>query len=459
MTSGFGGNTVLYKAAQSGTLTYREIFSNVFKRHTQDDALRSLSARPSNNRDMLKTWQRPWMFLWLFLFLVAITLLQYMNSSNASSMNDDTITYGLMASLVVPFTIGLLVWEMDMHRNVTILDFLFLMFFGGLLAIVIVGPINTKIILNRIGDLNRFTSRAALEKAIDEASAATAWTAGITEETTKLVLSIAFIALNSRKKKFYCLDGLAIGAAIGAGFAFWENFSYSYNQYTAEGLSVYMSFAVERSFWGIFGSHMLFTAPMVGALCHAMNGKKLNARCFLNPLFIGCYLFGMGVHALNNFGFYHGMVKIGGLRILLVQVFDGILAWPMLLYMLRRGINQALAVNDVYLAVEQAHTQAHAATAVVCRQGTYAGSAFAVTETPIVIGRVPQDCNLVLQGEAVSRKHGMLRSENGRVIYRDLGSSNGSRVNGKKLAPNADTVLNPGDTLEIGSAAERFEVA
>lgn len=447
MTSGYNGNTTVYKAAQSGRLTFRQIFSNTFKRHTQEDALRSLGARPTSGRDMLKTWQRPWMFVWLFGILMIMAVLEYLQTSPGYLSSTD-FTFAIITSLIVPFTVSLMVWEMDMHRNVSILDFLLLLFLGGLIAITLASPINTKITEDYA---------SSHHVSFEQADIATAWTAALVEEPAKLLCALAFILLTSRNKKLYCLDGLAIGVAVGAGFAFWENFHYAINAGAAR-LNVA---AIQRTVWGIFGSHMLYTAPFVGALCHGMNGGKLTAKCFLNPLFIATLLLGMGCHALNNFGMYQtNSINILGIRIVLMQVMQCVVTWPMLLYMLRRGINQALRANEVNKMIEQIHTQAHASAALLCRRGTFAGSAIAVEEnSPVVIGRQKEECNLILKGEKVSRRHGMLRSEKGRLIYRDLGSSNGSFVNGKSIPRETDVTLKTGDVLELGSAAEGFEVA
>jgi len=50
----------------------------------------------------------------------------------------------------------------------------------------------------------------------------------------------------------------------------------------------------------------------------------------------------------------------------------------------------------------------------------------------------------------VSRLHAVLKREGERVILRDLGSSNGTYVNGKRLQANADQVLHHGDILSLG---------
>lgn len=50
----------------------------------------------------------------------------------------------------------------------------------------------------------------------------------------------------------------------------------------------------------------------------------------------------------------------------------------------------------------------------------------------------------------VSRLHAALKIVNKRVVIVDLGSSNGTRVNGQKIVPNVDFPLNNGDVIALG---------
>ena len=51
----------------------------------------------------------------------------------------------------------------------------------------------------------------------------------------------------------------------------------------------------------------------------------------------------------------------------------------------------------------------------------------------------------------ISGRHGELRCEKGQWQIRDLGSHNGTFVNGKKLAPNVWTDLHTGDQVKIAT--------
>jgi DNA-binding NtrC family response regulator len=68
----------------------------------------------------------------------------------------------------------------------------------------------------------------------------------------------------------------------------------------------------------------------------------------------------------------------------------------------------------------------------------------------IVIGR-SLECDLTVLHTSVSRKHvEIIGGAQPRV--RDLGSANGTRLSGRKLAANEETALDAGDVVEIGSA-------
>jgi hypothetical protein len=71
----------------------------------------------------------------------------------------------------------------------------------------------------------------------------------------------------------------------------------------------------------------------------------------------------------------------------------------------------------------------------------------------LVLGRAP-DCDCVIAAEVVSRRHARIRRVNGAWAVRDLGSLNGTRVNGWRVI--AETEIRPGDYLSLGT--ERFRL-
>jgi predicted component of type VI protein secretion system len=72
---------------------------------------------------------------------------------------------------------------------------------------------------------------------------------------------------------------------------------------------------------------------------------------------------------------------------------------------------------------------------------------------PIVVGRHPR-CDVRLHWPRVSRWHCCLTEVDGVVIVRDLGSSNGTLINGRRVEAGR---LRPGDELSIANLRYRLE--
>ena len=70
----------------------------------------------------------------------------------------------------------------------------------------------------------------------------------------------------------------------------------------------------------------------------------------------------------------------------------------------------------------------------------------------LVLGRSPA-CELVLGDDTVSRRHAELRMVEGCWILRDLGSSNGTWVNGRRVI---EAEVFPGDEIQLGGCAFRL---
>lgn len=79
--------------------------------------------------------------------------------------------------------------------------------------------------------------------------------------------------------------------------------------------------------------------------------------------------------------------------------------------------------------------------------GGHAGKEIAITKKRFLIGR-GQDCHLRPQSDMVSRQHTQVTVESGKVIAKDMGSRNGTIVNGEAI--DGPCELKMGDHLKIG---------
>ena len=82
------------------------------------------------------------------------------------------------------------------------------------------------------------------------------------------------------------------------------------------------------------------------------------------------------------------------------------------------------------------------------------GQVLRIGEQPIIIGRQP-DCDIVFDDPNISRRHAEVRIAAGEYTISDLGSTNGTKVNG--VAVSLARALRDGDIITLGSNSIRFE--
>jgi DNA-binding SARP family transcriptional activator len=81
------------------------------------------------------------------------------------------------------------------------------------------------------------------------------------------------------------------------------------------------------------------------------------------------------------------------------------------------------------------------------------GQRIVLTGSPVVLGRQP-DCDLVLQDDQASRRHAQVEPGPSGFVLVDLGSTNGTLLNGQPVDGPAS--LEPGDSIVVGDTLVRF---
>lgn len=96
------------------------------------------------------------------------------------------------------------------------------------------------------------------------------------------------------------------------------------------------------------------------------------------------------------------------------------------------------------------------AATLVVRQGPQAGMSFPLSGSQIVIGR-EESTDIALQDPEASRRHSLISWQGGQYVIEDLGSTNGTFVNGVQIT--GPQILRPGDSIGIGQTALVFHMA
>ena len=83
---------------------------------------------------------------------------------------------------------------------------------------------------------------------------------------------------------------------------------------------------------------------------------------------------------------------------------------------------------------------------LIAREGQLAGERWTINVDEFLIGR-GNDCQIVLPERQVSRHHARITSEEGIYVLHDLGSKNGTHLNGARV--HGSTNLRDGDEIQI----------
>jgi len=94
---------------------------------------------------------------------------------------------------------------------------------------------------------------------------------------------------------------------------------------------------------------------------------------------------------------------------------------------------------------------------LVVYKGALAGKRWPVRGEPITLGRA-QDCDIVLPGRQISRYHARIEQDEAGFIIRDLGSKNGTFVNGEAVRGQPYR-LRDGDEIELANVLQMGFVA
>ena len=116
------------------------------------------------------------------------------------------------------------------------------------------------------------------------------------------------------------------------------------------------------------------------------------------------------------------------------------------------SLSQSNITTTIAAKIDIAKCDTSAATLTVL-EGPDTGLEFLMDMPEIVIGRRGSDINL--NDRLVSRKHVTIEASGGRYLLKDLGSTNGSFLNG--LPVNME-FLKHGDEIQVGSTLIRFRI-
>lgn len=305
----------------------KSIFSKTFVKHSKAESeeifICGTSTTTPELTDTDKAWPKPW--LWsriLVVFVITFALLHIC----CSSFGNLNAYPGLMVigAFMVPISVLVFFFELNTPKNISFSTTIKYFLIGGCSSLVIT------LILNDVFSME-------LSEWLD------AMLTGIIEETAKLAIVAVVIWRNKNAK--YALNGLLIGAAIGAGFASFESAGYAFTRFlpallnTGNFTTAYtamMNNIMLRAFLAP-GGHVIWAA-MSGYAIMLVKGTKefdfsfLNQKAFWKIFWIPIFL-----HAVWDMPIILGQSII--LQILPVVVLM-VLGWVVIFVLIGNSLSQ-----------------------------------------------------------------------------------------------------------------------
>lgn len=319
----------------------KSIFSQVFVKHSPAESeeifICGTSTTTPELTDNEKSWPSPW--LWSRILLVFVITFALLHLCCASFGNLNAYP-GLMVigSFMIPVAVMVLFFELNTPKNISFITTVKYFLIGGVASIVITLFLNDFLAI----DLNEWLD---------------ATLTGIIEETAKLAI-IAFIIWRSKNAK-YALNGLLIGAAIGAGFAAFESAGYAFQIFLsnllAEDLNISVAYSemVKNIMLRAFlapGGHVIWAA-MSGYAIMLVKGTRALTMSFLNQkAFWKIFWIPILLHAVWDMPISFGRSLIG--QILPVTLLM-VIGWVVTFVLIGNSLSQ---IGQILKAKEEAPT-------------------------------------------------------------------------------------------------------
>lgn len=306
-------------------LRLKDLFSAVFKKHEAHESeeifICGTKYTTPKEEEISTEWPKPWLFSRIFLLLFAsfyILLVCY------STFQNTNVIPGIifLGSCMVPIAALVFFFEVNAPRNISIFETIKIFFLGGCASLLVTLFIFSIYNAETIG----YGGAVVI---------------GIIEEIGKLIIVAWFIRQMDSKR--YILNGMLIGAAVGAGFAVFESAGYAMRYYIMGLLVGGSSMGYDTMLDVIYGrailspgGHIAWAAFSGATLIIVMEKAEFKWSYLWSPRFLKFLAIPIAMHAVWDMPFT--IFTIGAFQVkhmILVA-----LIWIVILVLLHRGLEE-----------------------------------------------------------------------------------------------------------------------
>ena len=301
-------------AKSENYVTFKDLFKDTFKKHSEEDldnvfVCGSPSTTP-DVKDVNPKKASTWVYFKIFIFFIIAyipTRIGYINYGNLNFLP----AMIMLGAFAVPVTILIFFYEINLFRNIPFYKVIKYFILGGALSLILA-------ILFFSLDINT-----------DISTYSGALMVGLIEEVAKAAI-VAFFLFKSKNSN-YILNGLLIGAAVGAGFAAFETSGYILRYGLAGGDAVMLQTIKIRGFLAP-GGHVAWAAIEGAALMYVKGFEKLDKKYLNDKRFLLICLISVVEHGIWDMPIEapYYLVPIG----------LTVAAWLVIIYFINLGLKQ-----------------------------------------------------------------------------------------------------------------------
>ena len=301
-------------AQSENYVTFKDLFKNTFKKHTDEELDEIFVCGSSKTIPKVKDIDPRKATAWVYFKILILFVIAYIPTRIGfiNYGNDNFLPAMIMlAAFAIPVTVLIFFFEINIFRNIPFYKVIKYFILGGALSLIVA-------IVFFSFDFNT-----------DTTTYFGALMVGVIEEVAKIIIVAIF--LFKSKNSNYILNGLLVGAAVGAGFAAFETAGYILRYGMNNGIDVMFNTIKVR---GILapGGHVAWAAIEGAALMYVKGFEKLDKRHLGDKRFFLICLIPIVLHGVWDMPIQ--------LPYYIVQITLIILAWIVIIYFINLGLKQ-----------------------------------------------------------------------------------------------------------------------
>ncbi len=296
-----------------------QIFSQTFKRHSQEEAETIFACGTPHTTPKLTSadaaWPQPWLWARVLLglgvaFLMMLLCCEIFENGNALP---GTMVLG---SFMVPVAVMVFFFELNTPKNIS---------FYNTLKIFLVGGCASLLLTLFLYEVVEVSGSEYLQAIL----------VGIVEEVSKAGI-VAYFIFREKDCK-YNVNGLLIGAAVGAGFAAFESAGYALNFLMIGGYDTMLEVVLLRAVLAP-GGHVVWAAMSGYAMMLAKGSAPMSMQVFSKASFWKIFLVPVVLHAIWD------MPLLPDVEVPLVQIALCVASWVVIFVIINNCLTQLSGV-------------------------------------------------------------------------------------------------------------------